>query len=116
MDIDFRAIIAGLFLAVGCFLFIVASVGVLRFPDFYTRMHAAGKVDTLGQFLILAGLVIYSGFSLVSIKLVMIMGLIFIINPTASHFLAKAAYVKGLRPWEQGCTEAESCLLEESEK
>ena len=107
MEIEIRTIIAGLFLALGCFLFIVASVGVIRFPDFYTRMHAAGKTDTLGQTFILVGLIIYAGASLVSIKLLIIMGLIYIINPTAAHFLAKAAYTRGVEPWtkESGADE-----------
>ena len=107
MEIEIRTIIVGLFLALGCFLFIVASVGVIRFPDFYTRMHAAGKTDTLGQTFILVGLIIYAGASLVSIKLLIIMGLIYIINPTAAHFLAKAAYTRGVEPWtkESGADE-----------
>lgn len=113
MDFDIRTIITGIFLFTGCFLMVVASIGVLRLPDFYTRMHAAGKVDTLGQLFILVGLIIYSGFTMVSVKIMLIIGLIFVINPTSSHFLAKAAYVKGLRPWEKGCTDTEYCLLEE---
>lgn len=116
MDIDIRTVVTGIFLALGCFLLVVASIGVIRFPDFYTRMHAAGKVDTLGQFFILAGLMVYAGLSLVSLKLLVIMGLIFLINPTASHFLAKAAYTKGLKPWEAECPEAEACLLRERER
>ena len=113
MEIDIRTIITGIFLAIGCFLLIVASIGVLRLPDFYTRMHAAGKTDTLGQTFILLGLVIYAGFSLVSIKLLIIIGLIYIINPTATHFLAKAAYVRGVKPWfkDQG-SEVEACYDE----
>jgi multicomponent Na+:H+ antiporter subunit G len=73
-------------------------------------MHAAGKTDTLGQTFILVGLIIYAGASLVSIKLLIIMGLIYIINPTASHFLAKAAYVRGVEPWTK-----DSGLDEESQ-
>lgn len=102
MEIEIRTLITGLLLAIGCFLFIVASVGMLRFPDFYSRMHAAGKTDTLGQTCIILGLIIYAGASLVSIKLLIIMGLIYIINPTATHFLAKAAYVRGVKPWTKG--------------
>lgn len=114
MEIEIRTIIVGLFLALGCFLFIVASVGVIRFPDFYTRMHAAGKTDTLGQTFILVGLIIYAGASLVSIKLLIIMGLIYIINPTATHFLAKAAYTRGVEPWtkESGADEESHYIRE----
>ena len=96
---EIRLIIAGIFLLLGCFLILVASIGIIRFPDFYTRMHAAGKSDTLGQFLVILALMIYEGFSLVSVKLLLIIAFIFVCNPTATHALAKAAYLSGLRPW-----------------
>lgn len=113
MEIDIRTIITGIFLAMGCFFLIVASIGVVRMPDFYTRMHAAGKTDTMGQTCIMLGLIIYAGFSLVSIKLLIIVGLIYIINPTATHFLAKAAYVRGVKPWtKESGTEIETCYDE----
>ena len=108
MDIDIRVILTALFLAIGCFLFLVASIGVIRFPDFFTRMHAAGKADSLGQACIIIGLMIYSGFTQVSLKLFLIMIMIFIINTTATHFLAKAAYIKGVKPWVKGCKYGES--------
>ncbi|MDO7787746.1 monovalent cation/H(+) antiporter subunit G [Desulforamulus aquiferis] len=108
MDIDIRIIFTGLFLALGCFLLLVASIGVIRFPDFFSRMHAAGKADTMGQSCILIGLIIYSGFNLVSLKLLIIMAMIYVINPTATHYLAKAAYMKGVKPWEKGCKYGES--------
>lgn len=92
-------IISGIFLFLGCFLMLVAAIGVVRFPDFYTRMHAAGKSDTLGQFLVILALMIFEGFSLVSVKLLLIVAFIFICNPTATHALAKAAHLSGLRPW-----------------
>lgn len=96
---DIRLIISGLFLALGCFLVIVAAIGMIRFPDFYSRMHPAGKSDTLGQALILTGLMIYEGFTLVSVKLFLIILFIFIVSPTATHALAKAAYLSGVKPW-----------------
>lgn len=100
MDINIiRTIITGIFLAMGCFLIVVASIGVVRFPDFYSRMHPAGKADSLGQTLMLIGLIIYEGVSLVSIKLLLIIIFIFIANPTATHALAKAAYTAGVKPW-----------------
>lgn len=96
---DLRTIIAGILLFLGCFFIVVAAIGIVRFPDFFSRMHPAGKSDTLGQALALMGLVVYEGFSLVSIKLFIIVIFIFIANPTASHALAKAAYVAGVKPW-----------------
>ncbi|MBE0446926.1 MAG: monovalent cation/H(+) antiporter subunit G [Actinobacteria bacterium] len=98
---DIRTIIAGILLALGCFFIVVAAIGVVRFPDFYSRMHPAGKSDTLGQSLVLSGIMIYEGFSLVSIKLLIIIVFIFIANPTATHAVAKAAYVAGVKPWQK---------------
>lgn len=94
-----REIMAGIFIFLGCFFIIVASIGVVRFPDFYTRVHPAGKADTMGQVLVLLGLIVYEGLSLISIKLLLIILFIFIANPTATHSLVKAAYVSGLKPW-----------------
>ena len=98
---EIRTIITGVSLAVGCFFVLVASIGIVRFPDFYSRMHPAGNADTLGQAMILLGLMVYEGFSFVSVKLLIIIVFIFIANPTATHALAKAAYVVGLKPWEK---------------
>ncbi len=99
---DIRTIITGVFLAIGCFFVVVSSIGIVRFPDFYSRMHPAGKADTLGQAMILVGLMIYEGFSLVSVKLLFIIIFIFIASPTATHALASAAYTAGIKPWEKG--------------
>jgi multicomponent Na+:H+ antiporter subunit G len=91
-----------LFFIAGSFFLIVGALGVVRFPDFYTRMHAAGKCDTLGQSLILLGLIIHEGLSFISIKMLFIIIFIFIANPTATHAVAKAAYIAGVEPWEKG--------------
>lgn len=99
--VDIRAVITGILLFTGCFFIVVASIGIIRFPDFYSRMHPAGKSDTLGQLLILSGLIVYEGFSLVSIKLLIIIIFIFIANPTATYSVAKAAYRGGVKPWDK---------------
>lgn len=95
---SFLEIIPGIFMIGGALITLVASVGLLRLPDFYTRLHAAGKGDTLGQFFILTGLILSAGFSLVSLKLAIIIVFIMISNPTASHALARAAWRIGLKP------------------
>lgn len=97
-----REIISAILVFTGCFFIIAASIGIVRFPDFYSRLHPAGKTDTLGLTLILAGLIVYEGITLVSVKLVFIIIFIFIANPTATHTLAKAAFLSGLKPWEKG--------------
>jgi len=83
---------------VGLIFFLGTSVGMIRFPDFYTRMHAAGKGDTLSTMLMLAGfgLVIMEDFSVTSwlllFKILGIVLFIFITTPTSSHALMRAAF------------------------
>lgn len=87
-----------LLLAAGGFFCIVGGAGLIRMPDFYTRMHAASVTETLGAGLILLGLLLQAGFTLNAAKLLMIGLLIFFASPTASHALARAAMLRGLKP------------------
>lgn len=94
-------------LGTGIFFTLVGSIGLLRFPDFYTRLHATGKCDTLGGGLIILGAMLYHFFQysetlLVPAKLVFLIFFIFIANPTATHAIMKAAYKTGLKPWRMG--------------
>jgi multicomponent Na+:H+ antiporter subunit G len=94
-------------LGAGIFFTLVGSIGLLRFPDFYTRLHATGKCDTLGGGLIILGALIYHFFQypetpLVPAKLAFLIFFIFIANPTATHAIMKAAYKTGLKPWHLG--------------
>ncbi|MDP1900387.1 MAG: monovalent cation/H(+) antiporter subunit G [Rubrivivax sp.] len=82
----------------GGFFCVVGALGLLRMPDFYTRMHAASVIDTLGVGSILLGLILQAGFTLVAVKLLMVGVLIFIASPTATHALARAGMVRGLKP------------------
>lgn len=92
------SILSGLCLLAGSFLILSGGVGVLRFPDFYTRMHAAGITETLATGLILIGLMVLAGWGLVFAKLVMILLFILLTSPTASHALAKSAQHGELLP------------------
>jgi multicomponent Na+:H+ antiporter subunit G len=99
--------IVTLLLAGGIFFTLVGSIGLLRFPDFYTRLHATGKCDTLGTGLIIVSLIIYHFFEysrdvLVPAKLFFLVFFIFIANPTATHAIMKAADETGLEPWKLG--------------
>jgi multicomponent Na+:H+ antiporter subunit G len=85
-------------LLAGGFFSIVGGIGLLRMPDFYTRTHAASVTETLGAALILLGLVLQAGLSLVTVKLLVIGLLIFFTSPTANHALVKAALYRGLQP------------------
>lgn len=85
-------------LVVGGAFSVIGAIGLLRMPDFYTRMHAASVIDTLGAGFILLGLVLQAGFSLVAAKLLMVGLLLFFASPTATHALARAAMARGLEP------------------
>jgi len=102
-------IFSGAFLLIGSFLCISGGVGIIRFPDFYTRMHAVGITDTLGAGLILIGLMPLSTDVFVFAKLCMILLLTLLIGPTTSHVLAKAAMHNGLAPKLNSgiCTQAD---------
>ncbi|MEO8079353.1 MAG: monovalent cation/H(+) antiporter subunit G [Caldimonas sp.] len=77
---------------------IVGAVGLIRMPDFYTRMHAASVIETLGAGLILLGLLLQAGFTLIAVKLLIVGLLIFFASPAATHALARAAMTRGLAP------------------
>ena len=80
-------------------LFVLAGgIGVLRMPDFFTRLHAAGVTDTMGAGLVLIGLMFQAGFTQVSIKLALILFFLLFTSPTATHALAKAALHGKLKP------------------
>lgn len=83
-------------LAAGGLFCVIGAIGLLRMPEFYTRMHAASVTDTLGAGLILLGLILQAGVTLVSAKLLIIGVLIFFMSPTATHALARAAHVRGV--------------------
>lgn len=82
----------------GSFFLLIGAVGVLRLPDVYTRSHAAGITDTMGAMLILFGLMIQGGFTLVTAKLLMILLFLLFTSPTASHALGNTAWSSGLKP------------------
>jgi multicomponent Na+:H+ antiporter subunit G len=89
---------SGVLLGLGAFFSIVGAVGILRMPDLFTRMHAAGLIDSLGAPLIILGLLLHVGLELASVKLLILGLLIFFSSPTATHALAKAALERGLKP------------------
>lgn len=95
-------------LVAGVFLFAVGVIGVLRFPDFYTRLHAAGKCDTLGSILLILALALFNlqeftfANLLVSLKILSILVFVFVASPTATHALTEAALVVGVEPWAKG--------------
>jgi len=84
---------------IGVFLFASGTLGLIRLPDFYCRMHATGKCDTLGALFALLGLAVYNGWNLVSLKILFIVIFIFVANPTATHAIGRAALLNRVQPW-----------------
>ena len=82
----------------GAILCVIGTIGVMRFPDFYTRMHAASITDTSGGTVILVGMALMAPDWAVVVKLGVIFWLMFLTSPTASHAVANAAHTAGLQP------------------
>ncbi len=91
-------ILSWICLLVGGAFSIIGAVGVLRLPDFFTRLHAAGITETLGIGLILLGLCLQAGWTLVMVKLILIFVFLMFASPTSAHALAKAALHGNLKP------------------
>ncbi|MFQ5828460.1 MAG: monovalent cation/H(+) antiporter subunit G [Candidatus Methylomirabilia bacterium] len=92
------AVLIVLLLAAGLFFHAVASLGVLRLPDFYARLHAMSKAETLGVLLTLGGVALWQGLELATLKVLFVALFFFLTNPTASHAIARAALRTGHRP------------------
>ncbi|MGE0557726.1 MAG: monovalent cation/H(+) antiporter subunit G [Burkholderiales bacterium] len=85
-------------LLAGAVFCVIGALGMIRMPDFYTRVHAASVTDTAGVGLLLLGMMLQAGFTLVTVKLIIIGLLVFFTSPTATHALCKAALTRGLKP------------------
>ena len=85
-------------IVVGAVFSVIGAVGILRLPDVFSRMHGAGIIDTLGAGLILVGLMFQAGFSLITVKLILIVVFVLYTSPTATHALARAALNDGVNP------------------
>lgn len=100
------------FMVGGGFL-LIGAIGIIRLPDFWARLHAAGVIDTMGAEFILIGMMFQAGFTQVTVKLILIGLFLFVTSPTSTHALANAAWVAGLLP--QGMKKNESDKLAHEE-
>lgn len=97
----FIDVISGGLLLGGGVIGVLGGLGLLRFPDFYSRLHAAGMTDTLCALMIITGLIMQAGLSLLTLKLALILLFLLFTSPTASHALAKAALSDGVKPLQK---------------
>ena len=91
-------ILSGFFIACGVVSLLIGSLGLLRLPDVYCRIHAVGMIDTAGASFIILGMIIHEGFTLVTVKLVLIGVFMFFTSPIATHAVAQVAYKSGVVP------------------
>jgi multicomponent Na+:H+ antiporter subunit G len=111
----FSDILGWILLGIGTLFLLIGTIGLIRLPDFFTRMHAAGLIDTLGAGFILAGLMVEAGWSLNLSKLLMILLFLLFTSPTSSHALVHAALAHGLKPWQRQKDDGQSDKIEENE-
>lgn len=100
-----REIIAAILLLTGGSFMFVSAVGVIRLPDFYTRLHASSIGETLGLVLAGLGLIIYNGVNLTSAKILLIIVALFLVNPIGTHLIGKAAIRSGEEIFQCDCKE-----------
>ena len=89
---------SGIFIVCGVVALLIGSLGLLRLPDVYCRIHAVGMIDTAGASFIILGMIIHEGFTLVSVKLVLIGIFLFFTSPIATHAVAQVAHKSGVVP------------------
>jgi multicomponent Na+:H+ antiporter subunit G len=98
MTSDVIDLASWLLIVAGSMFCLIGALGLLRMPDLFTRMHAASVIDTVGAALLLFGMILQAGLTLVSVKLIFIGLLLFFTSPTATHALARAARARGVEP------------------
>lgn len=98
-------VLSWIFILGGIFFVVVGAVGVLRMPDLYTRLHAAGMTDTMGAGLLILGMALQAGISLNLGRLLLVYLFLFITSPVSSHALARAALVGKVEPLRIASTE-----------
>ncbi len=93
------SVVVVVLIAAGVFFLSVAAIGVLRFPDVFTRSQALGLTDTFGALLMLLGLAIHQGPTLNALKILVVLVLLFLLNPMIVHAVVRAALRAGITPW-----------------
>ena len=94
-------ILAIIFIVAGLFFMIVSAVGVVRLPDVFSRSHAVSLTDSLGAFLMLVGLAFHEGLGTNMLKILVVLALLYILNPVIAHATVRAALRSGLKPWQK---------------
>ncbi len=94
-------ILAIIFIVAGLFFLIVGAIGVIRLPDVFSRSHAVSLTDSLGAFLMLVGIALNEGLGINMLKILLVLALLYILNPVVAHATIRAAYRSDLKPWQK---------------
>ena len=96
------SIAGSVLIALGLAFMVITALGMIRLPDFYARVHAVSKSETLGIALVLLGLILHEGATLVSLKIGLILVFVAVANPVGAHLLTRAALRTGQLSWRRG--------------
>ncbi|MCY4448298.1 MAG: monovalent cation/H(+) antiporter subunit G [Chloroflexi bacterium] len=88
-------------IVLGLAFMVITALGLVRLPDFFSRVHAVSKSETLGIALLLLGLILHEGATLLSLKFALILVFVAIANPVGAHLLTRAALRTGELPWRK---------------
>ena len=91
-------ILASIFIGLGVISILIGALGLIRLPDVYSRIHAAGIIDTAGVAFFILGMICLSGWSLVTVKLILIGIFLFFTSPISGHAIARVAHLSGIKP------------------
>ncbi len=91
----------------GLFFMVVGTIGILRLPDVFTRLHAAGMTDTMGAGFLVLGMCLQAGLTLVLVRLLFVYAFLLFTSPIATHALARAALAGGVEPYSVPLPEEE---------
>jgi len=109
-------VITGIIIGLGILFDLFGCIGLVRFPDVYTRLQASTKCVTLGTALIVFGVFIYEGFTPAGIKALLVMLFILATSPTSAHALARGAYRSGIKPEKGYVVDKYQELIEKEER
>ena len=93
--------IAYLFIFLGLVLIFFGTLGIIRFPDIYTRLQTSSKCDAAGAVALLVGLMVREGLGSLSLGILIILVFLLLTNPVASHAIARSAAIRGIKPWRK---------------
>jgi len=93
--------IAYLFIFIGLFFIFFGTLGIIRFPDIYTRLQTSSKCDSAGAVALLVGLILREGLNFFSLRILIILVFLLLTNPVASHAIARSAAIRGIKPWRK---------------